>query len=166
MRLPLARIRLQRERAPARLVAPASGHAAHQRSNPRFDLVFSPGTVFPNNFYSLSRVEPQRDCDAPVTYGALEVSVISRRTQSSYLCVVVGLVVHVWCVVCACVRWCVRACLNRCYSCTQMRGVKKKAGREAARAVAFAPAVRASGLTLGPRRRRVSSPPKKNLNPA
>ena len=48
--------------------------------------------------------------------------VISRRTRSSYLCVVVGLIVHVWC---ACVGGCVCACMNRCYSCTQMRGVKK-----------------------------------------
>ena len=47
---------------------------------------------------SLSRVEPQRDCDTSVAYGALEVLVISRRTRSSYLCVVIGLVVHIWCV--------------------------------------------------------------------
>ena len=61
-------------------------------------LVFSLEIVFLNNFYGLSHVEPQRDCDASIAYGALEVSVISRRTRSSYLCVVVGLVVHVWCV--------------------------------------------------------------------
>ena len=56
-------------------------------------------------------MEPQRDCDAPVAYGALEVSVISRRTRSLYLCVVVGLVVLVWCVCGVCVCRVVRACV-------------------------------------------------------
>ena len=95
---------------------------------PGSTLVFSPGTVFPNNFYSLSRVEPQRDCDAPVTYGALEVSVISRRTRSSYLCVVVGLIVHVWCEcdvhVCRVVRACVYEKILQLYS--DERRQKKK----------------------------------------
>ena len=37
---------------------------------------------------------PQRDCDTSVAYGAMMDPVISRRTRSSDLCVVVGLVVH------------------------------------------------------------------------
>jgi len=75
----------------------------------------------------LLSVELQKNCDASVGYGALVVPVISRRTRYSYLCVVVGLIVHVWVWVwCACVEWYVRACMNRYYSCTQMRGVKKK----------------------------------------
>jgi hypothetical protein len=44
---------------------------------------------------TLSRVEPQRDCDVPVAYRALMVPVISRKTRSSNLCVVIDLVVHV-----------------------------------------------------------------------
>ena len=62
----------------------------------------------PNKIYSLSRAVPQRDCDVPVDYEATMISVISRRTRSSILCVVVGLVVHVWCECGA--RGCVRVC--------------------------------------------------------
>jgi hypothetical protein len=46
------------------------------------------------------------------------VLVISRGVRSPNLCVVVGVFVHVWCGV--------RTCMNRYYSCTQMRGSKKK----------------------------------------
>ena len=49
------------------------------------------------------------------------------KDASWYLCIVVGLVVYLWCV------WGVRVCgvgvclyTNRCYSCIQMRGFKKK----------------------------------------
>jgi len=68
-------------------------------------------------------VVPQRDCDVPVAYESTMVSVISRRTQSSTPCVVVGLVVHVWCECGVCGFMCM--CTYRCYSCTQMRDLKK-----------------------------------------
>jgi hypothetical protein len=48
----------------------------------------SPG-FSPFKFSCLSRVEPQRDCDASVAYGFMMTLVISRRTRSS-------------CVVCSC----------------------------------------------------------------
>ena len=52
------------------------------------------------------------------------------KDASWYLCIVVGLVVYLWCV------WGVRVCdvavclyTNRCYSCIQMRGFEKKRAR-------------------------------------
>jgi hypothetical protein len=64
---------------------------------PEINLGPQLGDLFSVFVCSLSRVEPQRVYDAPVTYGAMMVPVISRRTRSSDPCIVVGLVVHAWC---------------------------------------------------------------------
>jgi hypothetical protein len=55
----------------------------------------SPGFV-PNKFSYLSRVEPQREYDVLVVYGAMDRPVISRRTRCD-LSIVVGLFVYAWC---------------------------------------------------------------------
>jgi hypothetical protein len=55
----------------------------------------SPGFA-PNKFSYLSRVEPQREYDVPVVYGAMDGPVISRRTQCD-LSIIVGLFVYAWC---------------------------------------------------------------------
>ena len=84
----------------------------------------SPG--FGSNKICLSRVELQRDYDALVAYGALVVPVISRRTRSSYLCVVIGLIVYIWCV-CRMVRACMYEQILQLYPDER----RKKKGKEA-----------------------------------
>ena len=53
-----------------------------------------------------------------------EVPVISKKTRFR-IYVVVGLLVCMRCVWCACVVYGVRMCTSRCYNCTQMKGFKK-----------------------------------------
>jgi hypothetical protein len=63
-------------------------------------------------------VEPQRDCNVPVVYGAMDGPGDLKKERGCYLCVVVGLVVHkqcVWCMVCVC-NVGVHMCMNRYYN--------------------------------------------------
>jgi hypothetical protein len=104
-------------------------HAARQHSNPWW---FGTGVL--TGIYSHAHISAA----ASQTRGATKGLRRTRRLQSlvasgdlfkdasSYLCIVVGLVVYMWC------EWGVRVCgvgvrlyTSRCYSCIQMRGVKK-----------------------------------------
>jgi hypothetical protein len=104
---------LPRDRALARVASGGSGHAAGVGSIPGIDLRLSPGLAPRIKSTASSRVGPQMDRNVPVAYETTMVtmvSVISRRTRSSTLCVIVSLVVHVWCEcgVCGCVHVCAR----------------------------------------------------------
>jgi hypothetical protein len=87
----------------ARSVAVASGHATHQRSNPRFDVSVSHREqCFLNNLQPLT-VESHRDYDMPVIYGVLYDSGDLYKdavfgSECSCRTVVVGLFIRVWCV--------------------------------------------------------------------
>ena len=68
----ISKLNLLRDRAVARVARPPGVEAAGHGSSALELVIFPPGTVVP--CCCLSRVVPQRDCNAPVVYGALEVS--------------------------------------------------------------------------------------------
>ena len=99
--------------------------AAGVGSNPDSTHV-SHRDLFLKKFYSLYRVELQRDCDAPVAYGAVDGSGdLKKDAVFISACSCRSDCVRVVCVVCVV---CVGVCsyMNRFYSCTQSRGSKKK----------------------------------------
>jgi hypothetical protein len=75
----------------------SSGHTAGAGLIPGIGPAFLTGLAPRIKSTVSSRVVPQRECDVPVAYEATMASMISTRTRSSTLCIVVGLIGNVWC---------------------------------------------------------------------
>ena len=87
------------DRAVARVARPPGVEAAGHGSNALELVIFPPGTVVPCCLVSFASHTwcHKGTATRPLPTEPWRFPVIPRRTRSSYLCVVVGLLVHMWC---------------------------------------------------------------------